>query len=263
MERLVQERTQALQKAAAEMESFAHSASHDLRAPLRTVELSARMIAEDEGSTLSPDSLEMLARQKRAVERMSRLINDLLNYSRLSAQSVSPRELDLSTVARYVWDEITRENPPEGLSLEIEDGLKAWGDPTLIRFVLQNLLQNAIKFSPNGGAVRVGRSEDGAFFVRDEGVGFDTSTPHKLFKPFQRLVREARVPRHRHRPRQRQAHRRAPRRPGLGRSEPGQGATFHSHPPPFRTDRPSRLGLPRCTALKALNDSLRILPPRS
>ena len=190
----VEERTKALRAAVEEMESFAYSASHDLRAPLRTVELSRRMIEEDEGSSLSKAAREMLDRQSRATERMNRLIADLLNYSRLSRQEPSPRELDLSEIARRVWDEITRDGASPELQIEITLGLRAWGDATLVRFALQNLLQNAVKFSPSGGVVRVAGEGDGTFLVRDEGVGFDMAYAGKLFQPFHRLVRDAEFP---------------------------------------------------------------------
>ena len=191
MERRVEERTRELQAALAEMEGFAFAASHDLRAPLRTVATSARLIQSDEATVLSEDSRDLLERQIRAATRMDRLITDLMDYARFARQSIAPQTIDLSQTARDAWNEITRDAPPEGLSLEIEPGLRAWGDPTLMRFVLQNLLQNAVKFSPGGGTVRVGQDADGAFVVSDEGVGFDMSHAADLFQPFRRLVSEA------------------------------------------------------------------------
>ncbi|GEM_PF-820207 len=194
MERRVEERTRELQAALAEMEGFAIAASHDLQAPLRTVETSARLIEANEASVLSDEARDLLGRQTQATARMNRLVTDLLDYARFARTTIDPREIDLSRTVRSVWDEITRDAPRQGLEVTIEPDLRAWGDPTLVRFVLQNLLQNAMKFSPGGGTVRVGQDAGGAFVVSDEGVGFDMQYAANLFQPFGRLVGEAQFP---------------------------------------------------------------------
>jgi signal transduction histidine kinase len=132
----------------------------------------------------------MLNRQAEVSNRMGVLIDDLLQLSRISRQAMVMEPVDLSALAREVATEIG----PSAARIEIEEGLEATGDRRLLRFVYQNLLQNAVKFSPGGGVVRVGRLSDGAFFVADEGIGFDMRFANKLFEPFQRLVHDSEFP---------------------------------------------------------------------
>ena len=194
LEARVEARTAELRTAMAEMESCAYAAAHDLRAPVRPNDMTRRRVETDPECTFSDEAKRLLDRQGRAVARMLTLIDDLLGHSQLSRREIVPQALDLSDVARRAWDEVTQGAPPPGLSLEVEPGLEAWGDPTLVRFALQNLLQNAVKFSPDGGVVRVDREADGAFAVSDQGVGFEMRYAEGLFKAFHRLVREAEFP---------------------------------------------------------------------
>ena len=187
MERRVQERTAELQTAVGELESFAHSLAHDLRAPLRAIGATSRILQEDHEHCLPDEARAMLRRQVEAVARMGRLMDDLLSHASLGRLPLAAVPLDLGELATSVWQEIHPGGAPNGLRLDAAPGLRAQGDPTLVRFVLQNLLQNASKFSPRGGTIRVGQDGRG-FFVSDEGVGFDMAHAKGLFEPFTRLV---------------------------------------------------------------------------
>ncbi|MGV3615041.1 MAG: sensor histidine kinase [Fimbriimonas sp.] len=192
LEERVQERTRELQDANEELEAFCYSVSHDLRAPLRAI-LSTSRILLDEAANLESQDREMLERQAAAAKRMSVLIDDLLQLSRLGRRTMERREFDLSALVREVVEEVLArewEKPP---TIEVEDGLRIVGDKGLLAILFENLLENACKYSPQGGCIRVGRDDEG-FFVRDEGVGFDMQYSHKLFLPFERLVHDHEYP---------------------------------------------------------------------
>jgi len=188
----LEERTKELEAAYAEMEGFTYTVAHDLRSPLRAVNATATVLAEELGGSL-PDGLRvMLERQVHNSRRLGRLIDDLLHYTRLSRAAINRQPVDLSALAQSVAAELGA-----GVNVEVEDGLMASADPALVRLVLENLLSNAKKFSPEGGTVRVSREEsDGvvAFAVSDQGIGFDPSHAAKLFQPFNRLVRDDEYP---------------------------------------------------------------------
>lgn len=189
-------RSEAELKAAnTELEGFTSSVSHDLRGPLRAILSTSRMLMEDLSEKLDKEHLRMLERQDFNASRLSTLIDELLKLSRVSRADMVFRELDLSQLASEVVEEIRPDAPP-GLEFTIAEGLKAVGDPILIRLLLVNLMGNAAKFSPRGGRVVIGQASiDGnPFFVKDEGVGFDPTHADKLFKPFERLVSEAEFP---------------------------------------------------------------------
>ena len=175
-----------------ELEAFCYSVSHDLRAPLRAIDGFSQALLEDYASKLDDDGRRYLDRVRAGADRMSRLIDDLLNLSRITRAELSPQTVDLSALARSVMTDLARVNDDRPVDVRIADGLTAEGDPRLLRLVLQNLLDNAWKYTskrPNPviefGAVR----EDGqtAYYVRDNGAGFDMRYAGKLFSPFQRL----------------------------------------------------------------------------
>jgi signal transduction histidine kinase len=192
LEARVQERTQELQAANEELEAFCYSVSHDLRAPLRAI-MSTSRILMDESANLSDDDLEMLERQASAAKRMSVLIDDLLNLSRLGRRAMERGEFDFSALAREVADEVIGRDWAAAPKVEIQPGLCVCADRGLIRIMLENLIENACKYSPDGGCIRIGLDEQG-FFVQDEGVGFDMQYAHKLFLPFERLVHDHEYP---------------------------------------------------------------------
>ncbi len=194
LERRVAERTAELQRLHEEADGFNYSISHDLRAPLRAIAGTSSMLLSDCGDRLGEDVEILLRRQADAANRMALLIDNLLNLSRLSRQEMSIRSVDLTGMARDVAQELQVQGLAGGCRFEIEEGLTARGDPTLLRFVLINLMHNACKFSPQGGSVQIGRDGQGSFFVRDHGIGFDMQYVDKIFLPFERLVRDDQFP---------------------------------------------------------------------
>lgn len=196
LERNVQERTEELQEANHELESFTYSVSHDLRAPLRSILGFANILAEDYGDVLGAEGLGMVQRQIDAARRMDKLISDLLEYSRVGRREIVRSEFDLSRLALDVSSEICERTQGCEAKFDIQPGLRVNADPSLLRFVLQNFFENSIKYStPNGHAeIQFGQTPEGAFFVRDQGVGFDMKYAGKLFQPFERLHSSSEFP---------------------------------------------------------------------
>ena len=190
LERLVHERTAELEAAYREQESFSYSVSHDLRAPLRSIVSSARILEEDFGSNLPGEAKNLLDQQAHAALRLAQLIDDLLELSRIGRGEVVRSDIDLTEVFKNV----ARVFEAPNLKFRIQDRLKAKGDPRLIQLLAQNLIENSAKFSPDGGTIAVGRTTDGAFFVADEGIGFKSEYASKLFQPFHRLHTDQEFP---------------------------------------------------------------------
>ena len=206
LEARVRERTHELTVANGELESFAYSVSHDLRAPLRAI-ASFSQLVQAEGATLLPDrSREYLGRVITAAEKMSGLIDALLGLSRIARRELRVEPIDLSAAAHEVARELIAGQPSRAVDLVVAEGLRTEGDPELARIVLRNLLENALKFS---AARKPARIEIGSvsgnppgepgpagtvFFVRDNGAGFDMQYAEKMFGPFQRLHAEAEFP---------------------------------------------------------------------
>jgi PAS domain S-box-containing protein len=195
LESRVRERTAELEASTRELDAFAYSVSHDLRAPLRAVAGFSELILEDYGSALDATGRDYLSRVVAATTRMSRLIDDLLTLSRATRAELSWRPVDLSAMARRILADLrsAEAEPDRPMELIVEDGLHATGDPALLELALQNLISNAWKFTAkqDKALIHVGveRLADGgcAFFVRDTGAGFDMRYADKLFVPFQRL----------------------------------------------------------------------------
>ena len=185
LEALVTERTTDLMRANRELESFAYSVSHDLRQPLRSIDGFTRILEMDYGDRLDHEAKQHINTIRAATRRMSHLIDDLLRLSRLISHDFIPTTVDLSQLAKDVFATLITDGNAQ---LEVEPNLAAFGDESLIRAVIDNLLQNAIKFSARceQPLIEVGKEGD-AFFVRDNGVGFDMQYSNKLFEPFQRL----------------------------------------------------------------------------
>jgi signal transduction histidine kinase len=192
-------RLRELDNAGSELDSLAHSVSHDLRAPLRVVDGFATIVLEDYGDRGKPlDDLgrDHLRRIVAASQRMNSMIDTLLNLSRMTSRELASERVDLSQIARELADDLRDDmrirEPARSIEFVIGPGLRADGDPTLLRLVLQNLLGNAAKFSAKSRDARVefGRNEAGEsaeFFVRDNGAGFDMRFAEKMFGLFQRL----------------------------------------------------------------------------
>jgi signal transduction histidine kinase len=187
----------ALRSSNQELEAFSYSVSHDLRAPLGAIGGFGRALAlKLEGH---PDErvLHYLERIQAGVDKMEQLIESLLSLAKFARAPLNYGSVDLSAMAREVVEGLRMQHPEREVSLHIQDGLVAQGDPHLLRVVLENLVGNAWKFTSRTQAalVEVGKREDsGEFFVRDNGVGFDMAYAGKLFGAFQRLHTESEFP---------------------------------------------------------------------
>ena len=233
LEKCVADRTAELVAANQELDSFCHSVSHDLRAPLRGIAGFAEVLVQHHGDHLDDKAKSYLGRVLAATRRMEELIDDLLQLSRISRGEMRRDTIDLSAIANEILADFRESAPERQVETMVEDNLNAEGDPRLLRIMLQNLLGNAWKFTAKTLNARIvfaaERDEDGTpgFFISDNGDGFDMRYANKLFSPFQRLHRETDFP-----------------GTGIGlatvkriitrhgghiwvRAEPGKGATFH------------------------------------
>jgi signal transduction histidine kinase len=175
-----------------ELESFSYSVSHDLRAPLRTIDGFSHALLEDCADRLDDAGKAHLARIRAATQRMGSLIDDLLNLSRVSRTAMQTQSLNVSALVRSIVGDLQNAQPERQVELRIHDGLKATADPGLARVALGNLLSNAWKFTSKQASAHIefGQAEVNgvaAFFVRDDGVGFDPAYADRLFGAFQRL----------------------------------------------------------------------------
>lgn len=182
-----------------ELEAFSYSVSHDLRAPLRSIDGFSQALLEDYGDRLDPTAQDYLRRVRGAAQRMGELIDDLIQLSRVGRAELNRSRLDVSEMARAVAADLRKREVERDVEFVIHDGLVANADVRLIRVVLENLLGNAWKFTGKTAAARVEFGAaliDGSrvFFVRDNGAGFNMAYVDKLFAPFQRLHADADFP---------------------------------------------------------------------
>jgi signal transduction histidine kinase len=190
----------ALQAANRELETFSYSVSHDLRAPLRSIDGFSQALLEDCGDRLDAHEQEFLRRIRAATQRMAELIEALLALAHLTRVELRRENLDLSAMAKTIAADLQRQAPTRRVTFVIAEGLRATGDPRLLRVVLENLLGNAWKFTAKcpQACIEVGQliEPDGALavFVRDNGAGFDMAYADKLFGAFQRLHRAGEFP---------------------------------------------------------------------
>ncbi|MGV8922778.1 MAG: CHASE domain-containing protein [Thermomonas sp.] len=202
LESRVAARTRELSEANRELESFAYSVSHDLRAPLRAIEGFSRILGERYGAALDDTGRDYLGRVRKATERMAELIEALLKLSRISRTGLAVAEVDLSALAQEVAASLADADPQRGLEVRIQPGMLAHGDRALLLTMLDNLMGNAWKFTRDtpDAWIEVGMetSQDGKphWFVRDNGAGFDAGYSNKLFRPFQRLHSQDAFPGH-------------------------------------------------------------------
>jgi light-regulated signal transduction histidine kinase (bacteriophytochrome) len=237
LEATVAQRTGELENALADQRSFARAVSHDIRQPLRHIDGYLRRCEEKAAERLGDEERDLFSRAYGALARVGRMIDSLLELSRLGLGAVRRNRIDVSALARDIAGELAAARRDRKVAVEIDDGMVAEGDPYLLRLLLFQLLDNAWKFTRGRGdaQVRLGRSEDGSLFVADNGVGFSMEHAHKLFGTFERLhgaeefsgegiglAAAARIVRHHG-----------------GRiwaeSEPGRGATFYFTLEPDKT----------------------------
>jgi signal transduction histidine kinase len=199
LELRVDERTRQLEISNQELESFSYSVSHDLRAPLRSIDGFSRILLGTCPAKLDEEERGLFQRILAATGRMNELIDDLLNLARVTRSVMHSAPVDLSALATRIAGELRDGHPESGTRFVIEPGLTATGDNGLIEVVLHNLLENAWKFSSHSpspcvefGAMSI--SGERVLFVRDNGAGFDPAYKNKLFSPFQRLHRQEEFP---------------------------------------------------------------------
>ena len=189
LERRVDERTTQLEVANKELESFAYSVSHDLRAPLRAIDGFSQAMLEDYGGGMDQRAKGYLDRVRRAAQRMADLIDALLQLSKVARAPMVFAPIDLSGIAGTVAAELGDSDSQRSVEVVIELGLTAHGEPHLMQIVLANLLGNAWKFTRHveRPQVYVGKNSEGEFYVRDNGAGFEMTYAGKLFGAFARL----------------------------------------------------------------------------
>jgi PAS domain S-box-containing protein len=188
VEDVLRERQANLDAANKELESFSYSVSHDLRSPLRSIDGFSMALMEDYGAQLDPQAMSYLQRVRAATQRMGELIDDMLNLSRVARSPLRRVPVNLSGLAESILHDLRQGQPERPAEFVVAPGLEDHCDATLIRAALENLLGNAWKFTSKHPAARIefGRT-DGAYFVRDDGAGFDATYKTKLFGAFQRL----------------------------------------------------------------------------
>ncbi|HXN50919.1 MAG TPA: ATP-binding protein [Candidatus Acidoferrum sp.] len=192
LEQRVEERTAQLAAANKELEAFSYSVSHDLRAPLRSIDGFSLALLEDYADRLDEEGKNDLQRIRAATQRMGVLIDDLLNLSRMTRAEIRKEIVNLSTLARSVAQGLQEVQPERRIDFRIEDHLEAKADARLVRVVLENLIGNACKFTSkmSSACVEFGKTHqngNSAYYVRDNGAGFDPAYANRLFGAFQRL----------------------------------------------------------------------------
>ncbi len=194
LEQRVAERTAQLEVANKELEAFAYSVSHDLRAPLRAIDGFSRILIEDHGDRLGPEVLALLDRIRSSNHNMSQLVDALLGLSRMTRAEMRREKVDLSQMAKGILENYKQFHPERQVTWQVADSLSADGDARLLRVVMENLLGNAWKFTSHQAAAQIefgAEYRDGqqVFYVRDNGAGFNPAYVNKLFGAFQRLHR--------------------------------------------------------------------------
>jgi PAS domain S-box-containing protein len=193
LEERVAERTAQLEIANKELQAFAHSVSHDLRAPLNRIRGFSKILADANPAERDAREADLLGRIDNAGREMEQLIGDLMELSRVATGELQRTDVDVSAVASAMLGRFQGECPERAVDVRVEAGMRARADPGLAAVVLENLLGNAWKFTAkrHPGRIEVGIEKGGpgatSFFVRDNGAGFDVAQAARLFQPFERL----------------------------------------------------------------------------
>jgi signal transduction histidine kinase len=197
LEELVEQRTRQLTDANRELEAFAYSISHDLRAPLRAINGFTQLLVED-GKEMSERSRGYLERVMGSARRMEELIEDLMRLSQVNGAELRRIDIDVSRMVVNIVSELQSRDPQRQVVTDICDGVHAKADPRLLRIALENLLGNAWKFTRDSEAPHiefgVANANSPRFFVRDNGAGFDARHAKDMFVPFRRLHSAAEFP---------------------------------------------------------------------
>jgi two-component system sensor kinase len=186
-------RAAELEASAKELDAFSYSVSHDLRSPLRAIDGFSRIVEEDYAPKLDDEGRRLIGVIRGEAQRMGRLIDDLLTFSRLGRQKVESVRIDMEAMARRVFEEVTKLEPGRVIHLDLHPIPPAFGTEAMIRQVWFNLIGNAVKFSGKRERAEIeigvepGEAGEQVYFVRDNGAGFDMRYADKLFGVFQRL----------------------------------------------------------------------------
>jgi len=175
-----------------ELEAFSYSVSHDLRVPLRAIDTFSLALIEDNYDQLSEEGREHLDRIRSGVKRMGRLIEDLLNLSRLSREQLELRLVNIGSVAKNILEDLMKSQPDRQVTFDIEPGLEVVADANMLKVALSNLIENAWKYTSKHKTAKIEighKNIDGrtVYYIRDDGAGFDMNYSSKLFRAFQRL----------------------------------------------------------------------------
>ena len=220
--------TRHLEAANKELESFAYSVSHDLRAPLRAIDGFSHVLQEDYADKLDAEALRLIQVIRDGVVKMARLIDDILAFSRASRREMAASDIDMTGLVQATLNDLAPAMTGRTIKVKVAPVPRTRGDREMMQRVWINLLDNAIKFTGHkeNALIEVGsypEAENTVYFVKDNGAGFDMGYVDKLFGVFQRLHAAGGFSRHRCRARHRQAHRRPARRPRVGRGQGGRG----------------------------------------
>lgn len=182
-----------------ELEAFAYSVSHDLRAPLRAISGFSQALLDEHSDKLDEQARFYLERVRAAGDRMAVMLDELLALSRLNRAELQRQELDLSALAHEIADNLRRSEPGRDVAFVIQDDIRVRADPALLRAVLENLIGNAWKFTAQHPQARIEvaaneHDREIVYLVRDDGAGFDTQSATKLFAPFQRMHTDEEFP---------------------------------------------------------------------
>jgi PAS domain S-box-containing protein len=188
--------TAVAEEANRELEAFSYSVAHDLRAPLRSIDGFSQALLEDCADKLNDEGKTYLGFVRESAQRMAKLIDDLLSLSRVSRATIQPRPVDLAAMARVVFARLQQDQPGRTVDLVVPSAMIAVGDARLLEIVLENLLGNAWKFTGKRAHARIELGQttqtgQSAYFVRDDGAGFNNKYADKLFAVFQRLHTES------------------------------------------------------------------------
>jgi len=196
---LLDEKAKELQTKNTELESFAYSVSHDLRAPLRSIDGFSGLLFEEAGHNLNAEQKDYLARIRNAAQRMGFIIDDLLRLSRISRVDFHPVRVNLSNLVASHIEKLRQLDCDRTVEVEIEPNIIATGDESLLDVAIQNMVSNAWKYSSKNKASKIRFAKTGVngevvYYIKDNGVGFDKQFSSKLFSPFQRLHGDTEFP---------------------------------------------------------------------